>query len=192
MREGNTQIGKWKSWPPEARNQWLSTQSGSGSAAAAIPLPASASVPDLLPHIKTSRIYGPACVYVLASNHKHVAETLNIFKNQQLSLNRVLSLIEFIVFILSFIFHVSTFTLHLCQVQDKIHEPMNKGGKVLLMCRIKPKCAWYFWETKGTLADDKSKQQVLNIVIPRPSPDRSNHNINPAWKTAGLMLCSEV
>lgn len=50
MREGNTQTGKWKRRPPEARNQWLSTQSGSGSAAAAILLPASAPVPDPLSH----------------------------------------------------------------------------------------------------------------------------------------------
>lgn len=48
-----------------------------------------------------------------------------------------LTLILFVVFMLSFIFHVSTFTLRLCQVKDRIHEPMNKSGKALLMCRIK-------------------------------------------------------
>lgn len=73
MREGNTQIGKWKSWPPEARNQWLSTQSGSGCAAAAILLPASAPVP--VPDLRSHRlIYGPGRVSMLLSNHNCVAE----------------------------------------------------------------------------------------------------------------------
>lgn len=54
-------------------------------------------------------------------------------------------------------------------------------------------CAWYIWETKGTLAEGKSKQQVLNTVVPRPRPDSSHHNrLSAAWKTAGLMLHSEV
>lgn len=71
MREGNTQIGKWKSRPPEAQNQWLSTQSGSGCAAAAILLPVSAPVPDLRSH---RLIYGPGRVSMLPSNHNCVGE----------------------------------------------------------------------------------------------------------------------
>lgn len=72
MREGNTQIGKWKSRPPEAPKSmaehtvwvWLCGGRHPSPCLSSYPWPSSTQAP----------IYGPAGVYMLASNRKPVAE----------------------------------------------------------------------------------------------------------------------
>lgn len=74
-------------------------------------------------------LWSCSCVHVSVSSQTcgwTLIEKLNIFKISNYHLAES-TFTQFIVFTLSFILHVSTLTWHLCQVKDRIHEPMNKS-----------------------------------------------------------------